>query len=347
MKKWLESLLIPLSAIVVALVLFALFIAIVGTNPVDVFYSLYRGAFGSWFAWQNTLLGSAPLMLTALCTALPARMGLIVIGGEGALIVGGLFAAIIGLLFPEAPSLLGTLLMIIASICAGGLWLGAVAAMKYFRGVNETISSLLMNYIAIAVLNFLIVGPLKDPQTLNKPSTFAVNDSYLIGSIGDSMVHWGFVFGVVICVVVWFLMRRTTYGFAIDVAGGNVRAAQMAGLSVKKLMLSTFFFAGAAGGLAGALEVLAVHGRANSSLNAGYGYEGILIAFLARFNPIAIIPVAILMGGIRAGNGVIQRQNDLPDATGLVLQGILFLVILASEAFYGRIRWLQPKVQTV
>jgi simple sugar transport system permease protein len=339
----LENIFIPLSAIGVSLVLFGLFVALAGVSPWDVYEAIYRGAFGSWFAWQNTLLGAAPLMLTTLCTALPARIGYVVIGGEGAVVVGGISAAVVALALGGVVTWLALPVILLASIAAGGIWIAAVGALRYYRGVNETISSLLLNYIAIAVMNFLIFGLLKDPQTLNKPSTFPVDENFLIGTMGDTMVHWGLLYGLVICVVLWLVMRHSTFGFAVDIAGGNAKAAQLAGLPVAKLLIITFFIGGAAAGLAGALEVLAVHGRANSSLNAGYGYEGILIAFLARHNPLAIIPLALLLGGIRAGNGVLQRSLELPDASGLVLQGILFIVILASEAFYGRFRFFQVR----
>jgi len=158
----------------------------------------------------------------------------------------------------------------------------------------------------------------------------------MIGAIGDSSIHWGLGYGVLVCLVLWFVMRRTSFGFAVDVAGGNVRAAQITGLPVARLVLITCFIGGAAAGIAGMLEVAAVQGRANTSLNAGYGYAGILVAFLARHNPMAIIPVAILLGGIQASSGVLQRSLDLPDATALVLQGIIFVVLLASESLYGR-----------
>ena len=158
----------------------------------------------------------------------------------------------------------------------------------------------------------------------------------MIGAMGDSSIHWGLGIGLVICIILWFVMRRTTFGFSVDMAGGNIRAAQISGLPVGRLLLIACFLGGAAAGIAGMIEVAAVHGRANTSLNAGYGYAGILVAFLARHNPIAIIPVAILLGGIQASSGLLQRAHDLPDATALVMQGIIFVVILASEALYGR-----------
>lgn len=343
MLKTVEAVAIPIAAILVSLIIFAIFVAMVGASPTEVFSSLYRGAFGTWFSWQNTLVGAAPLMLTAFCTALPARIGYVVIGGEGAVVAGGLACAVIGLLLATSPTIVAIPLMLLMAVIAGGAWIALVGYLKYYRGVNETISSLLLNYIAIAILSYLVFGPLKDPSTLNKPSTFALNESFLIGSIADTSIHWGFVFSIVVCGVFWFLFRQTTFGFAVDVTGGNIRAAKLSGLPVGKLVIRTFFLGGAAAGLAGAIEVMAVHGRANTSLASGYGYEGILIAFLARHNPLAIIPVAILLGGIRAGNGLVQRANDLPDATGMVLQGIIFLVILASEMFYGKLKIFQPK----
>jgi simple sugar transport system permease protein len=165
----------------------------------------------------------------------------------------------------------------------------------------------------------------------------------MLGNLADTSIHGGLAFGVIICLVLWFIMRRTTFGFAVDMVGGNVRAAQIAGLPVGKLIIITCALAGGAAGIAGVIEVAAVHGRANLSLNAGYGYAGILVAFLARHNPIAIIPFAIMLGGIRASSGLLQRSFDLPDATTLVLQGIIFILILASETLYGRIKWFQPK----
>jgi simple sugar transport system permease protein len=333
-------------ALLVSLLLFAVFISFTDTNPLEVFYSIYRGAFGSWFSWQNTLVRAAPLMLTALCTALPARIGLIVIGGEGAMVVGGLCATLVGIFLNGAAPVLVITAMVIAGMTAGGLWIALVGALKYFRGVNETISSLLLNYVAIAILNFLVVGPLRDPATLNKPSSYPIGDANMLGMIGDSSIHWGLIFGLVACLLMWFLMRRTVFGFSVDITGGNVRAAQISGLPVGRLIVITCFLGGAAAGLAGMLEIAAVQGRANTSLNAGYGYAGILVAFLARHNPLAIIPVAILLGGIRASSGLLQRSHELPDATALVLQGIIFVVILASEVFYGRIKWFKPKVAT-
>jgi simple sugar transport system permease protein len=156
-------------------------------------------------------------------------------------------------------------------------------------------------------------------------------------------VHPGILIGAIACVLCWVLISRTTTGFAARVTGGNIRAAQLQGLPVATLMVGACVLGGGFAGLAGMIEVAAVHGRANASLIAGYGYSGILIAFLARQNPLAIMPMAVLLGGIGAAGGLLQRRMDLPDATVLVLQGMIFVAILTSETMYGRIRWFQPR----
>lgn len=348
MPRFLESLFITGIAIALSCLLICLFLWGAGHNPADVFYSIYRGAFGSWFSWQNTLVRAAPLLLTALCTAIPARAGLIVIGGEGAVVMGGLFAAIAGYQLSGASASVVLIAMLVVGAMAGALWIGAVGALRHYRGVNETISSLLMNYIAIAILNFLVVGWLKDPASLNKPSTHHVGEANMVGMLGDSSIHWGFGLGVILCIMLWLLCQRSTFGYALSLVGGNPRAARLAGINVGGIIMVSCLIGGLGAGLAGAIEVAAVHGRANVSLVAGYGYAGILVAFLARHNPLAIIPFAILLGGIQASGGLLQRAHDLPDATVAVMQGLIFIIILASEMLYGRLpslTWWQPKAQ--
>jgi simple sugar transport system permease protein len=156
-------------------------------------------------------------------------------------------------------------------------------------------------------------------------------------------IHPGLAVGIVACIIFWVLIYRTSFGFGARVTGGNIRAAQLQGLPVARLILIACALGGACAGLAGAIEVAAVHGNANASLAAGYGYAGILIAFLARFNPLAIAPMTLLVAGITASGGLVQRRMNMPDATVLVLQGLIFLSILTSETFYGRMRWFQPR----
>ena len=331
-----EYVVIPALALFGSLVLFGIFIGLFGKYPLDLYFYMYQGAFGTWFSWQNTLTRAAPLILTALCTALPAQLGMVIIGGEGALLIGALAAAGAALVLPWAPPLVVDIAMAIAGMAGGGLWIMLSGALRHYRGVNETISSLLLVYIALAILNFLVEGPMRDPASLNKPSTYSVGAANMIGSIPGTDVHWGLVYGIVAAVLSYVLIYHTVFGFAARVAGGNIRAAKVVGLSVGKLILIICFLAGAAAGLAGMMEVAAVQGRANANLAAGYGFAGILVAFLARQNPLAVIPVAILLGGINASGGLLQRRLDLPDASVLVLQGIIFVMVLASDTLYGR-----------
>ncbi|MGA8400069.1 MAG: ABC transporter permease [Stellaceae bacterium] len=336
-----EAVLVPVGALVVSLLLFGLFVAVAGVSPLAVYRYMVEGSVGSWFSIQNTLTRAAPLILTGLCTALPAQVGLMIIGGEGAFVIGGLFAAMTGVALLGAPAPIALCAMAATGIVTGGLWIGAAGALRHWRGVNETISSLLLNYIAIAILNQLVEGVFRDPRSLNKPSSPSIGYAHMIGTIPGTEIHWGLVVGVIVCVLAYVLIRHTTIGFAVRVAGGNLRAARMVGLPIGKLVMLTCFLGGAAAGLAGMIEIAATQERASADIVAGYGYTGILVAFLARHNPLAVVPVAILLGGIGASGGLLQRHLGLPDAATVVLQGIIFVVILASDSVYGRIPWLK------
>src|SRR3954468_276173 len=327
----LRNLLLPVAAIAAALLLFGVFVAFQGASPVEVWATLFKGAFGSSFAWQNTLQRAAPLMLTALCVALPARAGLVVIGGEGALVLGGLACAWLGQAAPNA-GLLGTTIVCIAGAVIGGAWVALAGWLRQYRGINETISSLLLAYVAIGLFKHLVEGPLRDPASLNKPSTYTLAEGLQISGIAGSDVHWGLVLGVLACIASSLWLRWTPSGFSVRVVGGNLRTAQLVGLPATRLVLLACALGGACAGLAGAVEVATVHTSANASLIAGYGYAGILVAFIARQQPLEHVPVAILFGGFGAAGSLLQRRLGLPDASVLLLQGIAFVFILASEA---------------
>jgi len=336
MRAALREALLPALAIAAALLLFGVFVAVAaGVDPVEAWSVLFQGAFGSWFSWQNTLQRAAPLMLTALCVAIPARAGLVIIGGEGALVLGGLACAALAWLVPLPQNAAGTVLACLAGAAAGALWIMLAGALRQYRGINETISSLLLAYVAIGLFKHIVEGPLRDPASLNKPSTPSLGEGLLIGGIAGSDVHWGLVLGVLACAGLGLWLRFTASGFSVRVVGGNPRAAQLVGLPASRLILLACAAGGACAGLAGAVEVAAVHTNANASLIAGYGYAGILVAFIARQNPLGVIPVAILFGGFGAAGSLLQRRLGLPDASVLVLQGIAFVLILATEALRG------------
>jgi len=338
MRAMAEKIAIPVGAILVSAVLFSIFLLMLGKSPVEFFQLVWRGGFGTSFSFQNTLQRAAPLILTGLAFAIPAQIGLTMIGAEGALVLGGFAAAAVAipLVSAGAPVFVTMILMAAAAMLVGGGWTAIAGWLRHARGVNETISSLLLSYIAIAIMNFFVEGALRDPASANKPSTMPIGKDYMVGNLPGTDVHWGFAAGVVLAILLQFLMSRTTFGFAARVTGGNPRAALAQGLPVGMLVVMCCAIAGACAGFAGYFEVAAIHGQANASLVAGYGFTGILVAFLARQSPIAIIPVAIMFGAIEASGGLIQRRMDMPDATALVLQGIIFVVLLASETLYGR-----------
>ncbi len=338
------DLLLPVLALAVALLLFGVFVWLGGTNPVEAWTLLFKGAFGDAYSWQNTLVRAAPLMLTALCVALPARAGLVVIGGEGALVLGGLAAAALPYALPVPANLAGTVMVCAAGAATGAAWIALAGVLRQYRGVNETISSLLLAYTAIALFKQIVEGPLRDPATLNKPSTRALEEGVRIGTLAGTDIHGGLVIGLLACLALGLWLAFTPRGFAVRVVGGNPRAAQLVGLPASALIVLACALGGACAGLAGAIEVAAVHTNANASLIAGYGYAGILVSFIARHHPVAIIPVAILFGGFGAAGSLLQRRLDLPDASVLVLQGIAFVVILASEALRG-IDWRAAAVR--
>ena len=353
-----EAMILSLLALVISLALFGAFVSLSGRNPIRVYEVMFKGSFQTQYAWSNSLIHAAPILLTALCVALPARVGMVVIGGEGCVLLGGLMAALVAHALPNVPWPFAPILMCLVGMLVGGLWISIVGVLRQYRGVNETISSLLMNYIALAILNHCVEGPMRDPSAVEHPSSFPVGPNYSIGSFLLKFhwripalnldiwahhfddIHYGLIFGLVFCVACWILMDHTTVGFATRIVGGNVRAAKIAGLSVARFSLIACFLGGAAASLAGVVEVAATQHTANDALAAGYGYTGILCAFVARQNPLAVIPVAILLGGLNASGGLLQMNKDvrLSSASVQVFEGILFLVILGLDTWSGRLK---------
>ncbi|HTW93338.1 MAG TPA: hypothetical protein VMD30_01005, partial [Tepidisphaeraceae bacterium] len=213
----LEAMVISTAAVAISLVLFGVFVVFSGVNPIQVYEVLARGAFGTEYSWRNTLLHASPLLLTALCIVLPARVGLIIIGGEGCVLLGGLMAALTAHLMPNSPPLMVQIAMVVVGMTVGGLWISFCGALKFFRGVNEVISSLLLNYIAYAILNHCVEGPMHDPMSLNHPSTWPIGAVNMLGNIPGTEIHWGFLWGIIACVFCWILLDHTTVGFATKI----------------------------------------------------------------------------------------------------------------------------------
>ena len=330
--KTVYAVLLPATAILVAALAFAIFVAIYGQSPAEVFTTIYVGGFASSFAWQNTLARAAPLILTGLAVAIPARAGMVIIGGEGAMVLGGLAAAVTYLTLPATPTLVVQLSMLIAALIAGGLLIGLAGWLRQYRGINETISSLLLSYFALAVFHQLVEGPLRDPESLDKPATAPIAPELMLPAIPGTDIHIGLAISIAIALIAFAFLRFTIWGFTLRVVGGSAKVGRMIGLPVNLWVTGAAFAGGAVAGLAGAIEVAAVQGTASSSLITGYGNTGILVAFLSRHSPLVIIPVAILMGGLQASGSLLQRRLGMPDASILVFQGLLFVAVLVADA---------------
>jgi simple sugar transport system permease protein len=337
-KSSLEAFVIPAGTVLISMILFGWFCAASGASAFGVFSSIYRAGFNSWYSWQNSLLRAAPLMLCALCTAIPARAGIITVGNEGAFVIGGLAAAAAGLATDSAPALICLIAMAAAGAMAGGAWISLAAGLQHYRGINAVISSLLLNYVGLALMLQLVEGPMRDPGSLNFPATHPISEAHQLGMIPGSRIHLGLIFGIIACLVAWFLLERTVWGMKIRIVGGNARTARLVGLPIGTLIITASFLGGAGAGLAGMVEVAAVHGRASQAISAGYGYVGILVAFLSRQSPLRIIVLSVILGAILASGGSLQRDFELPDSTIAVFEGIVFLMVLASETLYGRFK---------
>src|SRR5271168_3291909 len=219
LRRGAEYVVIPMLALAITAILFSLLLLALGKSPIEFFALVERGGFGTSFSLQNTLQRSSPLILTAFCVALPARIGLVVIGGEGALVLGGFASAVVAipLVLGHVYPLLTLCIMALTGMLVGAVWIGIVGYLRYARGVNETISSLLMTYIGIAIMNFFVEGSLRDLSNPNKPSTMPIGDAYMVGQIPGTDVHWGFAAGIIVAVLLYVLMSRTTFGFAVRV----------------------------------------------------------------------------------------------------------------------------------
>ena len=332
----LNSALPTIAALALTIFIFSIAVSMAGYDALAVWTLIMQGGFGDAFAWQNTLQRAAPLILTGLAVALPAQAGRVIIGTEGALALGGLAAAAVGMTMTNAPVAILWPAMAIAAMTVGGFWIGIVGWLREKRDVNETIASLLMSFIGIAIFNQLIEGVLRDPASLNKPSTKPLPDELWLPTMPWFDIHWGLPLGIAVALFAWVVLRFTSLGLALRVAGGNPKTALGVGIPVSLLTVGACASGGAAAGLAGAIEVAAVHGQANASLIAGYGNTGILIAFAARFSPAAVIPVAILVGGIAASGSLLQRRLGLPDAAVTVFLGFAFIALIACETLRGR-----------
>lgn len=325
-------LLVPILSIVAALVVGAIFLKATGHNPFEAYALMFNGAFGSSYGLSETIVKAIPLMLTGLGVSIAFRMLLWNIGAEGQLYMGAFAASWVALFAPDLPGFVMLSLMFIAGFLGGALWGLLPAIPRAFLGVNETITTLMLNYVAILWVSYLVYGPWKDPQGFNFPLTAPFRESATLPTFGDSRVHLGLIFALAAVVIIYIVLKYTRWGYEIKISGESRNAARYAGMNIGRNILLVMFLSGGLAGLAGMAEVSGIIHRLQHGISTGYGYTAIIIAWLSKLNPWAIIIVSFLLGGLLVGGFSIQTSG-IPSATVFMLQGLILFFVLGGEIF--------------
>lgn len=325
--------LVPVASFLISLLLTAILLAVFKANPFVTFAAMFKGAFGSGPNFTETLVKAIPLMLTGLGVLIAFRLKFWNIGAEGQLTLGGIAASWVALF--GSPYLAPWMVLpvaILMGMLAGAIWAGIPALLKVRLKVDEVLTTLMLNYVAILLAEHLYYGPWRDPQGFGFPGTPPFPDSAWLPRIAGR-AHLGLIFACVLAFVIWFILTRTRWGFELQVIGNNPAAAQTQGIKIALNIMIALLLAGAFAGLAGACEVTAISRRLQQGLSIGYGYTAIIVAWLAQLNPLAAVFVAILIAALLVGGDQVQMMMGLPAAMGLVVQGMLLFPLLAGSLF--------------
>ena len=314
--------------VALALAVFAVLMLVSGRDPTDALLKAWNGVIGSSFGLSEVGVTMIPLVLTALATAVPTRVGLVNVGGEGQLYIGALTATGIALFLPSGHIWLILPVMALAGCAGGGLWAAIAAALRCWRGVNEVISTLLSNYIAILVVNVFVFGPWKNPHGLGYPYTTPFEAAAIFPAIAGTRFHWGFVVPVIAFIVCYVILTRTLWGFKMRAVGGNPEAARRRGIAVDKYVFAAMVAGGGLAGIAGMVEVSGIHHDLRPGISDNLGYLGLLASWLAGHNPVVIIPACFLIAVFLVAGDVLQLTVGLPSSAGLVLIGLALFFVL-------------------
>lgn len=334
----------PLAAVAFTLLVTSLLVAWAGAPVGRAYALLLEGGFGSRFAITETLTRATPLIFTGLAAAVAFRARLFNIGAEGQLYAGALAAVAVGGLhggtgYDLAPAILFPL-MIAAAALAGALLLLGPALLKSRFGVDEVVTTLLLNFIVLLFVSAMLDGPMKDPMAMGWPQSVALQDALQLDKLLErSRVHTGLVAAVVLAVALWALLKYTTLGFQIRAVGANPRAARFAGMPVGWTTVKVALLSGALAGLAGAVEVAGRTGYVTLDMSPGYGYSGIVIAMLAMLNPLAVVAAAVFVAGMLVGADSMSRAVAVPTYIADVIVAVsLISVLVATMLTQYRIR---------
>lgn len=327
---------VSIISIILALGCCGIFIAFNGMDPVKVYLKMFTGAFGSEFGITETLIKAIPLLLCGLGVAIAYKIAVWNIGAEGQFVVGAMAATAITVYFPQLPMPWSIFAMMVAGILAGGVWGMLTALPKIYFQVNELITSLMLNYVAILALNYVVFGPWKDPKGYNFPGSPMFTDSQSLWTFGDSRVHFGLIFALVGVLLYAVMIRYTRWGYELRLVGANAEVATSAGINIKRHIFVVMLISGGLAGLAGMSEVSGVAHRLMYGISPGYGYTAIIVAWLAKLSPVGLIISSVLFGGLIVGGFSVQTMG-LPSSFSVMIQGAVLFFIIGGNML-GRVR---------
>ncbi len=333
---------IPIVSLLIGMLFGVIAIAVVHINPFLAYKSLIENAFGSWYAISETLVAATPLLLITAGLILVFRMSIWNIGSYGQYIMGAIFSSYFALFMPPTLSKPVMLtLMFLGGMIGGAIWAIIPALLKVLWEVNEVISTLLMNYIALQILKFLMYGPWKNPTSYGFPLSKPFSDSAILPIIfPHTRVTLGLVFGLIAVMIIWFILKKTRFGYEVKVIGNNPEAARYAGISVARDVIIAMAISGALAGLAGMVQVSGIIHFLQVKINANYGYTSIIVAWISYLNPIASIISSLLFGGLESGGYSIQISMRVSyGIVGLIESIVLFSIVGAQVFVQYRLRW--------
>jgi simple sugar transport system permease protein len=320
-------------AVAGAVVIFGVFMKLKGADPIAAYRDMWDSTFTSTDSLEQILVKATPLIFAALAVTVPARAGLVNVGGEGQLVVGGVGAAAVVMWFGHSmPTGVVLVLMAVFGALAGAVWAGIAALLRMTVQINEAVTTLLLNYVAVDLMLYLIYDPWKDLHGSGQPATPPLTAREQLPLIGDSTVSMGFLIAVVATAVVWFVLTRTSWGFRLSVVGGNPEAARQAGLRVGMLLLTSMLVGGALAGLGGFTQLAGVEHKLRPGFLLTYGYIGFLASWLARHHPVRVALAATLLAAIAVGGDSLQLDSALPAASVNVLMALVLLGVFGWGA---------------
>ncbi len=326
---------VPLAAVLLAALIGAVILIASGANPLSAYAALLRGSFGSATAIGRTFEKATPLIFSGLAVAFAFKAGLFNIGAQGQLLIGAIFSAWLGFSIKGLPIYIHAPLALLGGALAGGLFAAIPGALKTYTGAHEVITTIMLNFVAINITDFLADGPWKDTSPGNIVArTPLIEDSARLGEIGN--VPIGFIIGVLVALVTWWLLWKTTVGFEIRTVGLNQHAARYAGIRVPRTVILTMVISGIMAGFGGAIETQGVVGRYQPGFNVGLGFEGITIALLAKTHPFGVIPAALLVGAMNAGSSQMQFDAGVASQIIDVIQALILFFVAADVI----VRWI-------